>query len=42
MLTKGRCSKYFMLNNDDDDDDDVLNLGLLHLITFIMLVQMMM
>ena len=22
MLTKGRCSKYFMLNNDDDDDDD--------------------
>ena len=40
MLTKGRCSKYFMLN--DDDDDDVLNYGLLHLITFIMLVQMMM
>ena len=27
---------------DDDDDDDVLNNGLLHLITFIMLVQMMM
>ena len=29
-------------DDDDDDDDDVLNYGLLHLITFIMLVQMMM
>ena len=28
--------------DDDDDDDDVLNYGLLYLITFIMLVQMMM
>ena len=37
VLTKGRHSKYCMLN-----DDDVLNYGLLHLITFIMLVQMMM
>ena len=27
---------------DDADDDDVLNYGLQHLITFIILVQMMM
>ena len=32
----------FTDDDDDDDDDDVLNYGLLHLITFIMLVQMMM
>ena len=32
----------FNYDDDDDDDDDVLNYGLLNLITFIMLVQMMM
>ena len=31
-----------MFTDDDDDDDVVLNNGLLHLITFIMLVQIMM
>ena len=31
-----------VLNIVCSDDDDVLNYGLLHLITFIMLVQMMM
>ena len=32
----------FTDDDDDDDDDDVLNMVYPHLITFILLVQMMM